>query len=50
MQINLTGALFCVPVYIFNKLSITHYNVVVGGWFLMCSYVKGIKRSLGLSV
>lgn len=49
MQINLTGALFCVPVYIFNKLSITH-NVVVGGWFLMCSYVKGIKRSLGLSV
>lgn len=50
MQINLTGALFCVPVYIFNKLSITHCNVVVGGWFLMCSYVKGIKRSLGLSV
>lgn len=49
MQINLTGALFCVPVYIFNKLSITHYNV--RGWFLMCSYVKGIKRSLrGLSV
>lgn len=42
MQINLTGALFCVPVYIFNKLSITHYNynIVVRGWFLICSYVK----------